>query len=444
MRRHIRTTRPSDKLEHRRLGPFPIDHAVSDLTYKLHLPSYLSFYSYLIPPFLLFFFPLLIWSIIYFLSLFSFFYFHNIHSNTLLNFRQVVHDQRTLTFRSSAGDERQVWKDWIAAESLRRLMAACFLLDVHSSWYHERQYISMIGLDYSSPSTLPIPLTAATTKAWEAEDYQSWSKLRARKDPKTISNTNLGTLSASDIASAPAFDAAVLLAVYSLFLPRRQIPMQVDIVGDATKFEPNTCPMLGLFPDSAIANTYLALHHTPLYYLLSVSGKSWVFNKKLTDLGLFTEYRKLLEAWRSSDTASTATVFAARALKAFLGLKSPLDQTDCNKVESCPKETMPWSDISDYWGVYVCTLICWSYGLEEKQEMSNIVLTQEITKRWILKAACQEPFKAQMQSERKGAQGVASLAREMLANDCLGGGNILFADAVNVLKRLEEDVTRRC
>ena len=302
----------------------------------------------------------------------------------------------------------------------------------------------MIGLDYSSPSTLPIPLTAATTKAWEAEDYQSWSKLRARKDPKTISNTNLGTLSASDIASAPAFDAAVLLAVYSLFLPRRQTPMQVDIVGVATKFQPNACPMLGLFPDSAIANTYLALHHTPLYYLLSVSGKSWVFNKKLTDLGLFTEYRKLLEAWRSSDTASTATVFAARALKAFLGLKSSPDQTDCNKMEICPKETMPWSDISDYWGVYVCTLICWAYGLEEKQETSNIMLTQEVTKRWILKVACQEPFKAQMQSERKGAQGVASLAREMLANDCLGGGNILFADAVNVLKRLEEDVTRGC
>jgi hypothetical protein len=175
-----------------------------------------------------------------------------------------------------------------------------------------------------------------------------------------------------------------------------------------------------------------------------VSGKSWVFNKKLTDLGLFTEYRKLLDAWRSSDTASTATVFAARALKAFFGLKSSPDETDCNKVEICSKETMPWSDISDYWGIYVCTLVCWAYGLDEKQETSDIVLTQEVTKRWISRVACQEPFEAQMRSERKGAQGVASLAREMLANDCLGGGNILFADAVNVLKRLEEDATRRC
>ena len=42
MRRHIKTTRPSDKLEHRRLGPFPVDHAVGDLAYRLRLPSYLS------------------------------------------------------------------------------------------------------------------------------------------------------------------------------------------------------------------------------------------------------------------------------------------------------------------------------------------------------------------------------------------------------------------
>ena len=42
LRRNIKTTRPSDKLDHRRLGPFPVDRAVSDTAYKLHLPTYLS------------------------------------------------------------------------------------------------------------------------------------------------------------------------------------------------------------------------------------------------------------------------------------------------------------------------------------------------------------------------------------------------------------------
>ena len=42
LRHNIKTTRPSDKLDHRRLGPFPIDHAISPSAYRLRLPSYLS------------------------------------------------------------------------------------------------------------------------------------------------------------------------------------------------------------------------------------------------------------------------------------------------------------------------------------------------------------------------------------------------------------------
>ncbi|KAJ3473638.1 hypothetical protein NLI96_g12900 [Meripilus lineatus] len=42
LRRNIKTTRPSDKLDHRRLGPFPIDQRLGPLVYRLRLPSYLS------------------------------------------------------------------------------------------------------------------------------------------------------------------------------------------------------------------------------------------------------------------------------------------------------------------------------------------------------------------------------------------------------------------
>ncbi|KAF7336487.1 Transposon Tf2-12 polyprotein [Mycena sanguinolenta] len=40
--RNIKTTRPSDKLDHRRLGPYPIECAVGTRAFKLRLPSYLS------------------------------------------------------------------------------------------------------------------------------------------------------------------------------------------------------------------------------------------------------------------------------------------------------------------------------------------------------------------------------------------------------------------
>ncbi|KAF5372651.1 hypothetical protein D9615_009824 [Tricholomella constricta] len=42
LRRNIRTTRPSLKLDHRRLGPFPVVRRIGLQTYQLRLPSYLS------------------------------------------------------------------------------------------------------------------------------------------------------------------------------------------------------------------------------------------------------------------------------------------------------------------------------------------------------------------------------------------------------------------
>ena len=42
LRRNISTTRPSDKLDHRRLGPYPIERKVAPNAYLLRLPPYLS------------------------------------------------------------------------------------------------------------------------------------------------------------------------------------------------------------------------------------------------------------------------------------------------------------------------------------------------------------------------------------------------------------------
>ena len=38
LRRNIKTTRPSGKLDHRRLGPYPIIHKIYSLAYQLALP----------------------------------------------------------------------------------------------------------------------------------------------------------------------------------------------------------------------------------------------------------------------------------------------------------------------------------------------------------------------------------------------------------------------
>lgn len=316
-------------------------------------------------------------------------------------------------------------------------MAACFLLDVHSSRYHEGQHVSAAGLDYSFPSTIPIPLTGDTTKLWEAKDAQSWAKTQTEMSPKTLLNTNLGTLTASNIATAPPFDASILLAAYSLFLPSRHSPTQSILMDNLTGIQTETIPISKLFPGSAVANTYLALQYTPLYCLLSVSGDSWVFNKKVPQVSAFTEHQTALEQWRRSDASTIAVVFAARALKAFLNLGAPSNQAEESKTEETGRSTVPWTDISDYWGVYVCALICWAFSRTGDRDRSSTPVSRETATRWILAAADMEPVDVQSRLQRSEARGAVKLAREALAADCLGGRNIMFEDAVGVLKQLE-------
>ncbi|EXA45105.1 hypothetical protein FOQG_06572 [Fusarium oxysporum f. sp. raphani 54005] len=360
---------------------------------------------------------------------------------TALYHRVFNHHHESSSRSSPRG--QSAWKIWVAAETQRRLLAACFLLDVHSSRYHQRPYVSAIGLDYTAPDTLPIPLTATTTKSWEAHDPQTWTRLRTRKDPKTISSINVRMLSATDVASLPAFDAAILLAACSLFISRRQNSAHVGLMEGALNFESERMLMLRAFPDSAVASSYLALHYTPLYYLLSVSGQSWVFNKKVTDFNIFVEHQRLLGEWCKSSTAAIATVFAARALNIFLNLKASSDQGEDRKGKSNQQQTIHWTDISDYWGIYVCSLICWAFGIEDKQDKDNTKFLPKAAKQWILTVADLEPSELQAQNHRNGAQKVVSLVKEALENDCLGGGNILFADAVNVLKQLERGASAR-
>ncbi len=56
LRRNIKTTRPTDKLDHRCLGPYPIARVLSKDVYQLRLPSYLSrlhpvFHAFLLEPY---------------------------------------------------------------------------------------------------------------------------------------------------------------------------------------------------------------------------------------------------------------------------------------------------------------------------------------------------------------------------------------------------------
>ncbi|KAH8699945.1 hypothetical protein BGZ61DRAFT_240210 [Ilyonectria robusta] len=353
-----------------------------------------------------------------------------------LLYQRVFNSQNAFVPIPAEHEAMQQWAVWIDMETRRRLLAACFLLDVHCARYHEQRHMSVAGLDYSFPRRLPIPLSSSTAPLWEASTFQDWSVLRTTSNPTMLRDLNLDALTSSDIASAPPFDGAILLSAYVLYLPGRHTLTQPEIVEDAATAQIEGI-LARLFPTSAIANTYMALHYTPLRYLLSVSGDSWVFNEKVTEAKSFSQHQDRLDQWRKSGSAAIATVFAARALKAFLGLDSGPEGSGDGVGKPQRRQCAFWKDISDYWGVYVCALICWAFGDIGKRSQATGPAAQKAAMQWIMTVSEMDPPEVQNLSDRHGAYEVVSLARAELAADCLGGRNILFADAAGVLEKLE-------
>ncbi|KAH8709052.1 hypothetical protein HC256_008978 [Beauveria bassiana] len=344
-----------------------------------------------------------------------------------------LHFNATCRLEAAIFGRPDTWEAWVEDETHRRLLASCFLLDVHCMRYFERAPVSVPGLDYFSPSTLAIPLSANTTKLWEATAMESWFNLNPQCTRLSVALAISQGYKPLDIQESSPFDASVLLAAYSLQFPSRQNPTRLDLIQDLSGVDMSQINVLNLFAHSAVANAYLALHFTPLHVVLSITGDSWVFNKKVLRLSAYAQQQSQLSRWRDSGSSAAAATFAARALVAFLSLGS-----DGSRIAAVASS--PCYDISDFWGIYVCALICWAFGHVGKDgsDTGNDVSSRPAALQWLQNAAKLQPAQVQRLGGRRNARAVVGLAREALEREHLGGRSILLADAIGVLRKLDD------
>jgi len=354
---------------------------------------------------------------------------------------------------TSIDASHQTWEEWIVAESRRRLLAACFVLDVHLSVYYE-----LSPLHDLLNSTAPIPLTRLSQHLWEAQDPNSWEAL-IRSEPSLLNSMSLGDeeITPDLVATAPPLDAAIYLASETLRLPRRPHP---STLGATAQLDLDSVERICfLFPTLPIANTYLALHFTPLHDLLAVSGDTWRFAKKMLKPDEFKQGKISVRSWSSSVHAGAASIFAAKALLAFL-------DTNDNDTLNNQSQTENWqrgsewnrSNISDYWALYVCTLVCWALAHRPMRAagsssanyniVSNLAAggdnqVEQEAKGWLKMVASLNP-EAVMQNVRgrRKVLGVISMVRKRLEDEAVGCKSKLLVDSVRVLKNLEGESNR--
>jgi len=403
------------------------------------------------------------------------------------------------------------WPNWFETEARRRLLAGCFLLDGHASLYHQSWRAHDFDSSGMTPSP-PVPLFGRSASVWAASSAEEWATILAADPGAGIPAFALPSeqLTPEYVMAQTPFDRMGILGVEMLRLPRPQ-PATSGSTGSSPAPEvSHSGSQLGadqqlrhlhsgghqpdgtqealsadveeriskLFAKCPTGNTYLALHHTPLHDLLAVSGDSWVFSQKVLPVTSFLEHQKRLKLWSEqhsrlssassvggigSLSAAKATVYAARAILGFL-----------EREQSSPYSGSSWSaDLSDYWALYVCALICWAFGHRARPapaadarqnhhyhhqhqrsssagsgtyspasrlSTSAAAAADEGALGWLRMIAADN-----MRLEdvvrvraRREAAGVVGLVLRRLESDCVGGRSRLYVDAVGVLRKLEE------
>ncbi|KAI1418608.1 hypothetical protein F5Y13DRAFT_196409 [Hypoxylon sp. FL1857] len=376
---------------------------------------------------------------------------------------QMADHQMPDDFTSSASTRNDRWNEWIDNESRRRLLAACFVLDVHTSVYYQQNLIQQ-----SPMSTQPTPLIRPTEGLWAAQSSDEWEML-LNTGPEITQPTTLSdkTPTTEQVAHAPYLDQTVFLAAEALRLPKRSSPHILDL---SIEVDETSAERIGtLFPESAVGNTYLALHYTPLHDLLAVSGETWLFSKKVASAQVFQQHKRRLQLWCGSLHAGTAVRFAAKALLAYLDHTNHSNHNILNAAvssdpgeEGDPGQGRSWnmSDISDYWAMYVCALICWAHGHRtmvrgsgagsgpgsDSHHHSNANAGEKGEReamRWLKMVAGLSADKALSVRGRRETMGVISMVRKRLEDEAAGSRSRLLVDAMRTLKKLEERVNHK-
>lgn len=411
------------------------------------------------------------------------------------------------------------WRAWLDVEQRRRLLTAAFVTDGHAAIYQQQRR----ALDFHmNPPT--IPLSGRSTRLWEATSAEEWASL-LDADPGAGIPAFVPPpeqITPESLQQHTTLDRMAILGVEMLRLPRRQLRSVMSVsannspineidshtqhVGSQFDLDQQSQLQLSLQPDPQdplsleaeeriaslyrhcpVANTYLALHHTPLHDLLAVGGDSWVFSQKVLPATSFHEHQKRLKLWAEQYyrpagnpsngstsnsgiaglNAARATVYAARAIVLFLD-RGYSPRQPSGGIGLAPA----WStDMADYWALYVCALICWAFGhrtrtssmapmgggdARQQRHRSNsgdnspvsagggggYSSNEEEIFNWLRMVAAPEVRLDDVirVRGRREAGGVVGLVRRRLETDCVGGRSRLYVDAVGVLRKLEEGV----
>ncbi len=253
-----------------------------------------------------------------------------------------------------------IWREWIEWEVRQRLRAACFMLDTHQKFCYEQRRCQARATAENTFIKVPCSMSL-----WAAPTSQQWFEVIQSLDCTAVRLIHPENMSAAEISRLPLSAQADAGGIVFELLPSRdQAPLPT--LGLATNARLiNT--LTSLFPQFIHTHGYLALYHTPLHQLLSLTGNTWLFGQKLTSHSDIDAIPQAVRIWASSPAAAQATWHACHLLRHTFKDVSDIDK--------------PFRGVSEYWFLYTSTIIVWAFGYRPSTLSASVSSSTSISRR---------------------------------------------------------------
>jgi hypothetical protein len=277
---------------------------------------------------------------------------HWISTNPLALFNRLRKDH-------SADELANAHKFWTERETRRRILQASFILDTQQAALFEQQpamvSISSIQIKtHDIKSEMPFP---CEDELWESSPIEAWVSNAAK-----FNNIDLSTAAHQALSENPPQE--------DVFSSRLILSHIVTVQGDknnrqeATAILQRNLDMHGSQSTRFSFHALLTARSTPVRQLLTVSGETWLFGKKVDSEADFLNAMQDLRQWVDDTTQCLKALWHATNLLRIAFDTSTRPTFDPDHPNYSDRRL---NMLHEEWSIYLAALVCWAVGFDASQ-----------------------------------------------------------------------------
>ncbi len=266
----------------------------------------------------------------------------------------------------STAELQQAHSFWVNRETRRRLLLGAFILDTQQAVFFDQQPVLFPRWPKeafaANTSTLPFP---CDDELWACGSIEEWAELAAsRKQMHLSAAADLVIHGDADLLDV--FRSGLIVAFLSTHPSLSNTDAEAGLAACRENLSRYGTPREHIHTEFDI-HAHIALQNTPIRSLLTVSGESWLFGKKLENEHDFHAAKTRLREWVASEKAELALWHASHLLRLAFTVECPdgvLEQSP-DKIAGSQDRELHTSMLHEQWCIYISALICWACAFDE-------------------------------------------------------------------------------